>query len=83
MKFSSDVMGSACDWIEENIGGVALFMNGGKKSRYESIKSLFQMLETLIQVRIVNLIVSFPKQASVSLVKMAQIGLEDQSLERL
>jgi len=28
MKFCSDVMGSVCDWIESNIGGVALFMNG-------------------------------------------------------
>jgi len=28
MKYSSDVMGSACDWIEQNVGGVALFING-------------------------------------------------------
>lgn len=27
MNITSDVMGSACDWIEENVGGVALFMN--------------------------------------------------------
>jgi len=28
MMFSSDVMGSVNDWIEGNIGGVSLFMNG-------------------------------------------------------
>lgn len=28
MQFCSDVMGSVCDWIEENIGGVAYFING-------------------------------------------------------
>jgi len=28
MKTTSDVMGSVCDWIEDNIGGVAMFWNG-------------------------------------------------------
>jgi hypothetical protein len=28
MMFCSDVMGSVSDWIESNIGGVSLFMNG-------------------------------------------------------
>lgn len=27
LNITSDVMGSACDWIEENVGGVAMFMN--------------------------------------------------------
>eukprot|EP01104_Vermistella_antarctica_P016348 TRINITY_DN554_c7_g1_i1.p1 TRINITY_DN554_c7_g1~~TRINITY_DN554_c7_g1_i1.p1 ORF type:complete len:522 (-),score=121.45 TRINITY_DN554_c7_g1_i1:264-1829(-) len=28
MNFSSDVMGSVCEFVEDNIGGVAMFVNG-------------------------------------------------------
>lgn len=45
LKFSSDVMGSVCDWIEDNIGGVALFWNGDAGDANPSNNSLLSFLE--------------------------------------